>query len=158
MVNVFMKKKLFIITIITFLIDRISKILVMNKLALYKENVLIKNLLNIKYVKNDGAAWSIMNGNTIILVLIAIVALGAISYYLFKSNLKKIEEFLYAILIGGIIGNLIDRIIFKYVIDYIGVIIFGYYFPVFNFADICIVLSIIILLARSFKEDLCAKK
>lgn len=155
-----MKKltKIGIISLIVIIIDQIIKIAVTNNITYLKNINIIPRFLYLTNVHNDGAAWSIMNGNTIILVLIAIVALGAISYYLFKSNLKKIEDFLYAILIGGIIGNLIDRIIFKYVIDYIGVIIFGYYFPVFNFADICIVLSIIILLVRSFKEDLCAKK
>lgn len=62
-------------------------------------------------------------------------------------------QIIYGILLGGIIGNLIDRIIYGYVIDYLNFNIFGYNFPVFNFADICIVISIFIIIIEILKGD-----
>ena len=64
---------------------------------------------------------------------------------MYKKKKYNIE---FALIIGGLIGNLIDRIVFGYVIDYIGVIIFKYYFPIFNIADALIVIGAIILLFR----------
>ena len=68
-----------------------------------------------------------------------------------KNNvkLKNIDKIIYGILLGGIIGNLIDRVLYGYVIDYLSFNIFGYSFPIFNFADICIVLSMIGLIIWS---------
>ena len=68
-----------------------------------------------------------------------------IIYYMYKKKKYNIE---FALIIGGLIGNLIDRIVFGFVIDYIGVIIFKYYFPIFNIADALIVIGAIILLFR----------
>ena len=68
-----------------------------------------------------------------------------------KNNvkLKNIDKIIYGVLLGGIIGNLIDRVLYGYVIDYLSFNIFGYSFPIFNFADICIVLSMIGLIIWS---------
>ena len=60
---------------------------------------------------------------------------------------------MYGVLVGGIIGNLIDRIIFNSVTDYIGLVFGTYYYPVFNFADIGIVLSIIVLIILEFRGE-----
>ena len=155
-----MKKitKIGIISFIVILIDQIIKIVVDKNLSFSDGFDIINKFLYITNVHNEGAAWSILNGNVFLLIFISIIALVAILAYLKSIKMDKVDEVLYAILIGGIIGNLIDRIVYRYVIDYIGVIIFGYYFPVFNFADMCIVISVIILLIKSFKEDLCKKK
>ena len=68
--------------------------------------------------------------------------------------IDDIDTFVYALLIGGIAGNLIDRIIYGYVIDYLSFNFGSYYFPIFNFADICIVLAALIILIRTIKESL----
>ena len=149
-----MKKRLFIITIITFLIDRISKILVLNKLTLYKESVIIKNFLNIRYVKNDGAAWSILSGNRIVLIIVSLIVLVLMIMSIKKAKeIKRLDAISYGILFGGIFGNLFDRIVYGYVIDFIDVYIFNYDFPVFNIADSFIVIGVIILLIMSFRGD-----
>lgn len=56
-------------------------------------------------------------------------------------------------LLGGILGNLLDRIIYGYVIDYISLNIMGYSFPIFNFADICIVIAILLMIIKTIKGD-----
>jgi len=69
-------------------------------------------------------------------------------------TLGDMDMFIYSLLLGGILGNLVDRILHGYVIDYISVIIGKSYFPVFNFADICIVLGVILMLWGTIKESL----
>ena len=68
--------------------------------------------------------------------------------------MNKFEFINYSILLGGIIGNLLDRIKYGKVIDYLDFKIFNYDFPVFNFADMCIVISIILLVIYSFKDGI----
>ena len=143
-----MKKKITILSIITFLImviDRVVKILVNRYIPLNKTVNVIKNVFYLTDVHNEGAAFSIMYGFRYILIAISIAFLVLIIYYMYKKKKYNIE---FALIIGGLLGNLIDRIVFGYVIDYIGVIIFKYYFPIFNIADALIVIGAIILLFR----------
>lgn len=139
-------KKILPISLLLIVIDQIVKILVINKMALQQSIIVINNFFNITYVRNTGAAWSILSGNVLLLIMISVLALVAIYYYLIKDkDLNKIDIVSYSMLIGGIIGNLIDRIVHGYVIDYLDFKIFNYNFPIFNIADTLIVISIIII-------------
>ena len=139
-------KKILPISLLLVVIDQIVKILVINKMTLQQSIIVINNFFNITYVRNTGAAWSILSGNVLLLIMISIIALGVIYYYLIKDKeLKKIDILSYSMLIGGIIGNLIDRVVHGYVIDYLDFKIFNYNFPIFNIADTLIVISIIII-------------
>ena len=131
-----MRKKLCIYSGFIFLIDLITKYLVIGK-----RFTIIPNFLYIDYVKNTGVAFSMFEGSRYIIILISVLAI----IYLFKT-LKEKELILYSLILGGILGNLFDRIFNGYVIDFISVKIFGYYFPVFNIADICITVGCIILI------------
>lgn len=139
-------KKMLPITLISLLLDQIIKIIVITNMNLYDSINVINNFFNITYVRNNGAAWSILSGNTMLLIVISLVALGLIYFYFIKDkNLTRLENFSYGLLMGGTIGNLIDRIIYGYVIDYLDFKIFSYNFPVFNLADICIVMGVILI-------------
>ena len=139
-------KKILPISLLFVVIDQVVKILVINKMALQQSITIINNFFNITYVRNTGAAWSILSGNVLLLIMISVLALVAIYYYLIKDKeLNKIDIVSYSMLIGGIIGNLIDRIVHGYVIDYLDFKIFNYNFPIFNIADTLIVISIIII-------------
>lgn len=143
-----MKKKITILSIISFLIiviDRVVKILVTKNIPYGKTIDVIKKLFYITNVHNEGAAFSIMYGLRYILIGLSIAFLILLIYYMYKKKKYNIE---FALIIGGLIGNLIDRIVFGYVIDYIGVIIFKYYFPIFNIADALIVIGAIIFIFR----------
>lgn len=151
-------KKLSFLTCIFVLCDQLIKLLISHFLVEFEYVDIIKNVLTITHVHNTGAAFSILSDNVILLVGISLIALVLIYFYV----LKKIEYamkniFIYSLLIGGIIGNLIDRVVHGYVIDYISVNIFGYHFPVFNLADMFIVISVFLLLIITFQEELCKK-
>lgn len=151
-----MLKKVCIFSVIFAIIDQLIKVVISNTIKLNTHIKIIDNVLYLANVHNDGAAFSMFSGNQIMLMVVTIIAIVVI-YFLFikDKKLSKLELLLMSMLYGGIIGNFIDRVIYRYVIDYIEVIIFNYNFPIFNFADTCIVVSIIILLILSFKEDIC---
>ncbi len=147
-------KKITIVSIITILIDQIIKYLIITNLKFTDSINVIKNFFRITYLQNTGAAWSILSGNVVLLVLITLIALVFI-YIILKKKKEylKIEYLCYGLLIGGIIGNLIDRIRYGFVIDYLDFNFGEFNYPVFNLADICIVVSAIILIIISMKED-----
>lgn len=154
-----MYKKLTIYSIIFVIADQLIKLIISNLVAYQSSINIIPNFFYITNVHNDGAAWSILSGNVILLAILGVVALVLIYYFFLKGKtLSKIEIFLYSLLIGGIVGNLIDRIFLGYVVDYIGVILINYYFPIFNFADIGIVISILMMMIISIKEEYACRK
>lgn len=141
--------------IIFLVIDQAIKFYLSSKMIINQTNILIKDVLNITYVHNTGAAFSLFSGYTWVLIIIGILALVGLTIYI--GNMEHITDFdvfTYSLLLGGIAGNLLDRIIHGYVIDYISLNIFGYHFPIFNFADICIVGSIVLIFALALKGDL----
>jgi len=153
-----MYKKLSIFSIIVIIIDQLLKYFISNSMNLYEYKTIIKDFFYITHVHNTGAAWSILSGNTFLLIAIAFIAFFLIIIFFIKDQkLNNLDIAIYSLLIGGIIGNLIDRIIYGYVIDYLDFIIFKYDFPVFNLADICIVLSVILLIIKYIKEEVCEK-
>lgn len=147
-----MLKKIVGISTIIIILDQLIKYLISNKIELNESIEIINYFFSITYVQNIGAAWNILSGNRWLLIMIGMISLIAIYLYFIKDKkLKKIEVITYSILIGGIIGNLIDRIVYGYVIDYLSFNIFGYHFPVFNLADICIVVSVFLMIMIEIK-------
>ena len=148
-----MKKKIILVSSILFIIDLISKILIDCNMNLNDSFIIINNFLSITKVYNDGASWSILSGYNIILILIAIVILIFLYVYQkrFKENSRNLIAF--SLLYSGIIGNMFNRIIYGYVIDFIDFKIFGYDYPVFNFADIFIVLGVLSLVIAIIKKE-----
>lgn len=149
-----MKKKYLIITFIFFFIDLISKQILSRVLELGKSIKVIKNFFYITLCHNNGAAFSILRDKQILLIIITIIALFFIYKYVNKEDLSKYDSFAFSMITGGILGNLLDRIVYNYVIDFIDFKIFNYDFPVFNFADTFIVIGVILLMIKSIKESI----
>ena len=146
--------KISLISILCILIDQITKLIVTTNINLNNSITIINNFFSLTYVKNYGAAWSILSGNRLLLIIIALISLFLIyNFFIKNKELKTLEIITYGLLIGGIIGNLIDRIIFGYVIDFFDFLIFNYNFPVFNFADIFIVVSAGLLIIDTFRGE-----
>ena len=148
-------KKILLIGIILTLIDQFIKIFVVSFMSYGESIMVIKNFFSITLVHNTGAAFSILSTNTFFLILVGILALFLIYLFFIKDKeISKKENILYGMLIGGIIGNLIDRIFRGYVIDFLDFNIFGYNFPVFNFADILITISIVFIIVDIIRRDI----
>lgn len=146
-------KKICIYSLILIVIDQLIKCIVSTNMSLNTSIILIKDFLNITYVRNIGAAFSILEGNRIFLIAVTLIALIGIYLLIKNKTFKKIETIIYTLIISGIIGNLIDRIIFGYVIDYVDFKLLGYNMPVFNLADSLIVIGCVLLLIITVKED-----
>ena len=147
----YMNKKKFGISIIVLIIDQILKLLVQT----FETNVsIIKNLFAISYYQNTGAAWSILEGEQLLLIIISLVMIVIVYSMMFSFEENKLTNIAFGILFGGIIGNLIDRVLFGYVRDFIAITIFGFHFPIFNIADIGIVLGVFLLIIETVKGEI----
>ena len=151
-------KKIYLLSLVVFIIDLISKILVQNLLILDKSYYLIPNFFYFRLTKNSGAAFSLFNNYRFILIILAIGVLIYICRYLVKNDLSKLESTSYVLLIGGILGNLFDRVFYGQVIDFIGFKIFSYYFPIFNIADIAIVIGALLLIIGLIRGGISGNK
>lgn len=145
------KNKIYIITLVLIIIDQLIKIIIKSNMELYQEIKIIKNFFSIMYLKNSGAAFSILENKTILLILFSVCFILIIGKFIKKEsdNFNKIELISLGMILGGVFGNLIDRIIYKGVIDYLSFKIINYNFPVFNLADICITIGAFILIVDS---------
>lgn len=130
--------------LVILLIDFYTKYIVRNDVRFIKGVPIIPNLLNLIYVKNEGAAFSMLSGYRIALIIISSLAIILGIYAitrLYRNN--KIIFLAVSMVIAGGIGNLIDRIFFGFVTDMISLSFFP---PVFNVADISVTLGCIILI------------
>ena len=139
-------KKIGIISLIVIIIDRILKVLVTNNYALNVRNKIIDGFFYITNCHNEGAAFSLFSGNVLFLIFITLIVLFLIYRTINKENVNKIGVLAYGLLLGGILGNLYDRIFYGYVIDYLDFVIFKFNFAIFNLADAAIVIGAILLI------------
>ena len=142
-------------------LDQCIKILVNNNIKLYEVIEVIHfgsvKIFSLTHIRNQGAAWSIMEGKTWFLVGLPVLVCIAAVYYMFRIRDKsRLELSSIALIIAGGIGNLIDRVRLGEVIDYI--LFEPIDFPIFNFADICIVIGAFLFAFSIIWEDVRKKK
>ena len=151
MINKIQTKIYFLsLSIFIVLIDQFTKYLIFynKKIFINKDFLLFK----LDFVKNYGAAFNLFSGSRIFLSLISILFSIIIIYLIFtKNTLNSFDLFSYSFILGGTIGNGIDRIYKGFVVDFINLNIIN--FPVFNIADISINIGFIFLLYNIFKNN-----
>ena len=149
--GVYMNKRKLIISVIALVIDQITKLLVQT----YNARIsIIDNFFSIRYFQNTGAAWSILEGKTTLLVAVSLIMLVFVYSMMFSFDEDKLSDTAFGLLFGGILGNLIDRIFYGFVRDFIAVRIFSYNYPIFNIADAAIVIGVILLIIATIKGDI----
>lgn len=148
-----------IFIILGILLDQIVKIIVRVTMEEGKNIPIIKGFFHIAHIENTGAAWGGLSNLTVLLIILSIGILGFFIYMFRNINFKEKMVFSISLVmvISGTIGNLIDRLIFQSVTDFLDFYIFGYDYPVFNIADILLVvgffLFLIDLVFLSDKDD-----
>lgn len=146
------------LTFLIILSDQISKYIIRSSFKLYEQVDVIKGFFRIAYIKNNGAVWGFFSGHkspliTMLITLLAILALGIVIYLFIKSKtINKTEILALSFIAGGAIGNIIDRILLGYVVDFIEIYIKQYSWPIFNIADSFISVGIIILIFSILKN------
>ena len=146
------KTKLYFVSLSIFivLIDQFTKYLMLHNKQLFINKDFL--LFKLDFVKNYGAAFNIFSGSRIFLSLISIIFSILLIYLIFRKNtFNLLELYAYSFILGGTIGNGIDRIYKGFVVDFINLNIIN--FPVFNIADISINIGFIFLLFNIFKNS-----
>ncbi len=142
------KKIILLLATLVAIVDQVSKFIIQHIFSPGSSIPIIKDIFHITLVHNTGAAFGILKARTPYLVIIGIIAAFFILYYL--SRLKKdaaCTRIAFSLILGGIIGNLIDRLRFGYVIDFLDLRIW----PVFNVADSAITIGAILMVIQLIK-------
>jgi len=138
-----MKNKYIVVfstALIVILFDQITKFLIRINFQLNETFPIIKNIFHLTYIYNFGAGFGILQQQKWILIFISLIVIGVIFYYFDRIKEKEILlQVLVGFVLGGTIGNLIDRVIYGFVIDFIDFRIW----PIFNFADSFVTIGVI---------------
>lgn len=141
-----------LIIVAGFAMDLITKTIANNTLAVFKENQVINGFFYLTLCYNTGGAWSIFSGNVAMLIIFSLLALGLVIYSMVKST-SKFYLYSSSLFVGGLLGNLFDRMVYGKVIDFLDFVIFGYDFPVFNVADCFICIGVALMFVAIMKEE-----
>lgn len=145
-------REIAVIASVVFLIDRITKLLVMNLLAYADQYVVLDGFFKFVHWGNTGAAWSMFYGNNGVLALISVLALIVLGLGARNFDMRPfMARFAFGLIIGGILGNLTDRIRYGHVVDFIRFYLYQrggdeIGFPAFNIADAAICSGVFLLL------------
>lgn len=145
----------FIIAGIIFLIDQASKFAVINTIALESRQLItLSPILDLRWVENHGVSMGMLTADSdtqrwFLVGVTAMIAIGVV-YWLLKEQVRA-DVYALALVLGGAIGNITDRVRFGYVVDFID-LHFGDIHPflVFNVADAAITIGVLLLLVRAF--------
>ncbi len=146
-----MKIKYLSISLIAIILDQLTKYLIVSNMNLYQNITVIDNFFSLFYIRNSGAAFSILEGKMLFFYLITIAGLVLV-YYIFKTSKTKLSLIASSLLLGGIVGNFIDRLIHQEVIDFLKFTIFDRDFAIFNLADAFISIAVVLLFIDIFLE------
>ena len=144
----------YVIALFVILLDQLTKWLIVSKMQYGDSITIINNILYITSHRNAGAAWGILQGQMWLFYVITLIVIAAIVYYLQKAAKGKwLLGVSLGLMLGGAIGNFLDRVIRKEVVDFIHTFIFGYNFPVFNIADSSLCIGVILLMISMLLDE-----
>ncbi|QLB12302.1 signal peptidase II [Bisgaardia hudsonensis] len=141
---------------VVFCVDLATKYLVIKNFALY-DSISILPVFNLTYVRNYGAAFSFLADHSgwqkLFFITLAIVISGVLIYFLYQNTkCKLLQNAAYSLIIGGALGNAMDRAYNGFVIDFFDFYWRDWHYPVFNVADIGITIGAMLLIIDSFKS------
>lgn len=127
----------YFISIIIIAVDQLTKYLTVENIALHERVTVIPGVLSFTYHQNTGAAWSILEGQMLFFYIVTAIVVGVIIYYM-QTAAKGDTLFALSLslILGGAIGNFIDRLFLQYVVDMIRLDFIN--FPIFNIADMAL--------------------
>src|SRR5690606_17877705 len=144
----------YLIAVIAIAIDQITKYLVVKNMELYEQIPIIDGFFYLTSHRNSGAAWGILEGKMGFFYVITVIVIIGIIYYLHKYGKdNKLFASALGLILGGAIGNFIDRLFHQEVVDFFDFIIFGYDFPIFNIADSALTIGVILVIIEALFEE-----
>lgn len=150
-------RRLWVLGVIVFALDQFTKYLVNRRLPLGSYGpsgvTVFPGFFNLVHVGNTGAAWSMFSGQSTVLALLAGATLAAIFFWRRPLGLGQPSvQGAFGLLCGGIIGNLVDRLLHHHVIDFIDLHFGSYIYPTFNIADSAICIGVFWYLRWSIRQ------
>ena len=152
-------RRLLVIAAIVLIADQLTKLAIVAHLPFptYGEGhgaiTVIRDFFYIVHVGNTGAAWSMFSGQSVLLAIFALVTLAAIGIWRHALGLReRRSQLCFGLLCGGIVGNVIDRLAYGHVVDFIDLHFGSYVYPTFNVADSCICVGVGFYLWHSLRE------
>lgn len=144
----------YIIAVIIIALDQFTKWLVIKNMELYEKIPIIENFFYFTSHRNKGAAWGILQGQMIFFYIITVIVIIGIIFYMEKyAKESKLLAVALSLILGGAIGNFIDRLSKQEVVDFLDFIIFKYDFPIFNIADSALVVGVGLVIIATFLEE-----
>lgn len=145
----------YLIVAATLILDQATKHLIVYHMDLRQSIEVIPGFLYMTSHRNAGAAWGILQDQMAFFYVVTLGVLTALIIWMRKLDPKKDRLLLIALalLMGGAIGNFIDRIFFREVVDFIDIHIFGYDFPIFNVADMALTFGVVVMGADALLES-----
>jgi signal peptidase II len=148
---------LWILSITVLVLDQLIKLWIVDRLPFPSYGPgrwipVIDGFFHLVHVGNTGAAWSLFTGRSTMLAILALITLGAIYFWRRSLNLReKWMQLSFGLLCGGIVGNLIDRLAYGHVVDFLDFHFGSYIYPTFNIADSSIVIGVVIYFIYSMR-------
>lgn len=139
------------VSLIIFGLDQFVKYLIVTHIKLNTTVSFIPHFLSLSNVRNNGAAWSILQGQQLLLFVITIAALAAMLILLKKNRNDRLFAWALTLMIGGTLGNFFDRLRLGYVVDMFTLDFMN--FPIFNVADCALTIGVILLIIALFTGD-----
>ena len=147
------------IIVVTVAVDQVSKYWVFGTFFLFESRTIIPGFFNLTYLTNNGAAFSILAGQPALwrqMFFISTALVALVMIWLFQRSYgrtSKLYTVALALVAGGAIGNLIDRIRFGFVIDFLDFYIGAYHWPTFNVADSAIFIGVSLFIFKNLVLD-----
>jgi signal peptidase II len=149
----------YLLALVVIGLDQLTKWLVVKKMAEGESVEIIENLFYLTSHRNQGAAWGILQGQMWFFYIITIVVIVGIVYYMqVHAKGQSLFSISLAFMLGGAIGNFIDRVFRKEVVDFLNTYIFSYDFPIFNIADAALTIGVALLIIYMYLDERKAKK
>ena len=136
-----------VVVLFVILSDQITKLIIVRNMGLNDSKPLIQDVFELHYIQNTGSAWGMFSGKTLILTIVSLLLMGGLVYVLWNLSSDRYYRLLrlfISMIMGGAIGNMIDRIRLGYVVDFLYFKLIN--FPVFNVADIFVTVPIILVI------------
>lgn len=144
----------YLLSLLVIIIDQVTKWLVMTNMELGESIPIIENFLYITSHRNSGAAWGILAGQMTFFYIITAIVIVIVVYYIKKhAHESKLLGVGLGLVLGGAIGNFIDRLAYQEVVDFIDVYLGSYNYPIFNVADSALVIGVILIGIVVLKDD-----
>jgi signal peptidase II len=147
-----------VLAVLVVIVDQLTKLWIMNNFALYEQQKIIPGFFNLVYVTNTGAAFGFLAGGKswlrqVFFIGVAIVAMGVIVFaYGYLKKQGRLYVYALGLIAGGAIGNLIDRLRFGSVVDFLDFYLGSYHWPAFNAADSAITIGVGLFLLGTLQQ------